>query len=787
MQSTLPQPGATVWIRGQRWRVSRVRFDRLVARLEVVGAGGRRAFLHPFDRATESPDNQRPVRARIQRANARFAWLAGRSFSRRTLLSATYARAAILPHQLEPALAAISGARRILIADEVGLGKTIQAGLIAAEILRRDPSGRVLVIVPAALIAQWTDELRGRFDLACVTADHDSFARRILDRAFDDNPWNGAGIFLTSLDFLKQPHVLDGLPPRAWDLVVVDEAHTACGISDRHRAVNHVGRRARCLVLLTATPHSGDQDRFARLLSLGWLGELPADPPIVFHRRRSDVGLTSRRRTAWHHVSLSQAEVRVLKALGGFERVVLRAARGDHRDEARLLLAVLRKRALSTMSALLVSIERRLAWLSNAAFGELRDGWMQTRLDFGSEDAEDVADADSVAGLRARSGLDHDTEQSWLKRLAHLADTARAYESKVRRVARLIARAREPVVVFTEFRDSLSTLVERVRLLRPIAILHGGMTARERSESIARFQRGEASVLVATDVAGQGLNLHHRCRWVISLELPWNPARLEQRIGRVDRIGQARPVHFTLLVARHDTEAGLLARLARRVAVANRTLHGASLIEVPASEDAVRTAVIDGTPLDRATEVSVPMAGARWSRLARHAAPQLERRRRLTQQWQGPDLATRPTYTWRSGASRLLYSVPFFDRSGGLVETHLVALSAAGSLSPALVGEAGCRAAAVLLPRLRRVRRLATCSLEDKVQVERALTAAMRPAVGDTQPGLFDAAALRARDVTQANTDDLEQHFEATVERLRLAADIDMGRPVLEVAWLPRP
>jgi SNF2 family DNA or RNA helicase len=124
----------------------------------------------------------------------------------------------------------------------------------------------------------------------------------------------------------------------------------------------------------------------------------------------------------------------------------------------------------------------------------------------------------------------------------------------VRRVVRLISRTDEPVIVFTEFRDSLTVLVNRLQLLRPVSVLHGGMTAAERAEAVDRLQAGTDTALVATDVAGQGLNLQHRCRWVISLELPWNPARLEQRIGRVDRIGQQRPVHFTLLVARHDAE-----------------------------------------------------------------------------------------------------------------------------------------------------------------------------------------------------------------------------------------
>ena len=786
MQSALPQPGAAVWIRGQRWRVTRVRGDRHVVRLDVTGESGRQAFLYPFDRPTELREDLRPVRVRPQRARARLALLAGRTFGRRTLSAAVDARAAILPYQLEPALAALGGARRILIADEVGLGKTVQAGLIAAEIIRRDAPARVLVVVPAALAAQWADELRARFGLTCVPADRGSFDRRARERAFGDNPWNGAGIFLTSLDFLKQPHVLEGMPARAWDLVVIDEAHTACGHSDRHAAVHDVARRSRCVVLLTATPHSGDEHRFSRLLSLG---ELAGDQPIVFRRRRSDLGVTSRRRTAWHHVSLSQAELRVFASLGAFERLVLKAASSDHRDEARLLLAILRKRALSTMRALSISIERRLAWLSSANPVEPADSWVQARLDLGGDEAEDVASQDDLLGLRARTGLERDTERSWLKRLAHLAGAAAGHESKVRRVVSLVSRTDEPVIVFTEFRDSLTVLVNRIRLFRPVSVLHGGMTADERAETIGRFQTGSDRVLIATDVAGQGLNLQHRCRWVISLELPWNPARLEQRIGRVDRIGQQRPVHFTLLVARHDSEMGLIAHLARRVLTANRTLKGASLIEVPMSEEAVRAAVIDGTPIESAAPpAAVSVAGVKSARVARRAARQIELRRRLVTQWRGPERSGRPIRTHRAPVACAVFSVPFLDGSGAVAEMHLAAVPFGGPFSRDLVDKAGRGAVARLLPRLERLRRLAAASLAQRIQTERALADEMRPATGaDVQPGLFDAAALRALETARAGTDDIDRQLDATIARLRLAADVEPGRPLLEILWLPPP
>jgi hypothetical protein len=414
------------------------------------------------------------------------------------------------------------------------------------------------------------------------------------------------------------------------------------------------------------------------------------------------------------------------------------------------------------MGALAVSIDRRLAWLSANGRNEPGDGWVQAPLDLGADDAEDVLGADDLLGLRARTGLDAETERSWLKRLGHLAAAAAASESKVRRALRLIARTNESVIVFTEFRDSLSILVSRVQLVRSIAILHGGLTAAERSEALNRFQTGAASVLIATDVAGQGLNLQQQCRWVISLELPWNPVRLEQRVGRVDRIGQRRQVHFTLLVARHEREADMMAHLSRRELTAN--------------------------------QAAVPMAGARWTRLARAAARSLESKRRLVRQWQGPEVSGRPVWARRAPAIRLprqsrraavlVFSIPFIDRSGALVEMHLAAVSVA-AVTRHWIAAAGRCAITALVPRIRRVRCLTATSVAASIEVERALSAAVTQVTSsEVQPGLFDAAAIRAFEARRDMADEIELQLQGRLERLRLSGVIDAGRPVLEIAWL---
>ena len=226
--------------------------------------------------------------------------------------------------------------------------------------------------------------------------------------------------------------------------------------------------------------------------------------------------------------------------------------------------------------------------------------------------------------------------------------------------------------------------------MRPLAVLHGGQTAVERRQQLERFLTGTASVLLATDVAGQGLNLQARARWVVSLELPWNPARLEQRIGRVDRIGQTRGVHATLLVARDGAEAGLLANLARRTLTARQALRGDVLdIGVP-DESAIAAALIDRRrdgASDGAAAASLGLSTVAAAR-ARGGAPAavvaIARRRDGATTARAARRRGRVSARWRAWGCRperrglAVFTVPVIDLTGTVVERHVVALVAEG-------------------------------------------------------------------------------------------------------------
>ena len=806
MLGPLPLPGDLVWIRRRRWRVERAQRDRHVIRLDVAARDRRLTFLSPFDRVVTRAHAALPRRVRPQHALARLARLLADADDLRVPSAAVTAAVEILPHQLEPAMAMLAGRSRVLIADEVGLGKTIQAGLIIAELVRRDPGSRVLVLVPAVLREQWTGELERRFGLGCHAADRAGLDAIARAGAFGDNPWRRAGIWLASPDFLKQRHVAESLPRDPWDLVVIDEAHSVCGDSDRYDLCHRLAGRSRRTLLLTATPHGGDETRFQRLLRLGRLDDAD-DDVTVFHRRRDSIRPRHARRVRWHRVGLAGPEQRALAGLRAFERTV--AARARDADQARLLLSVLRKRALSTMSALSQSLTRRLAWLGEPGAEEMMD-WTQPRFAFDA--GEEDVDGEERDGLTAQTGLNSRQERSWLRRLRLLADEAAGVESKVERLVSLIHRSAEPVVVFTEFRDSLDVIVRRLRFSRPVSVLHGAQDAGERRQQLRQFLEGSTSVLVSTDVGGQGLNLQSRARWVISVELPWNPARLEQRIGRVDRISQTRDTHLTLLVARDEAESGLLLHVSRRIFAARRSFSADALADILPEHD-VRAALLPSfaaghATLRAVTEPQPPpvplLVCRRWTRPAVRAAAALLRRRALAARWRSADVPSGAIVANRGRAQLLVpqpghvilvFTVPILSTAETLIERRVVALTVAGGES---LAERACHRyqtiAAALRPVitavvarriavagrfLRRVRRAA-------LGREQAIARARQTEIllDEVEPGLFDLREARAFESraaddqrAQADSDRRQQELEDDDRGDRVRA----GDPVLEI------
>jgi len=529
----------------------------------------------------------------------------------------------VVSFQIAPCLTMARGTPRVVLADEVGLGKTIQCGWIVGDLVARNPLARILLAVPASVKPQWIGELALRFNLAVEDVDARRLRARVADLPADMSPWTPPGIYISSVDFLKRPDVAASACGVSWDLLVVDEAHTAAAPTERHAAVSAIAEAACRVVLITATPYSGDNAAFASMAAIGSTGDTA---PIVFRRFRQDVGDGRVRRHRIVTVRLSRAESRLQRLLERYTRDVWHDALAD--TGSRLAMAILRKRALSSPAAAARSLRRRQSLLSSQPNLSQQPGLFDDG-DFVDDEVDDSALA--APGLR-----DSAAEKRWLKVLIEAADHAAPIDSKLRFLVRLVRRLRnESVVIFTEYRDTLQALAA---VLPDAMHLHGGMTTAERAAVQTAFNR-EGGRLLATDAAAEGLNLQGRCRLVINFELPWNPARLEQRIGRIDRIGQRRPVHAITLTARDTAEQVVVATLVRRLARIVRTLGARDRLGALLGEARIAQLVIgqnspedtgenDDNPIHEVT-LAPPETGDE----ERRACAQIHTRRRHLPQW----------------------------------------------------------------------------------------------------------------------------------------------------------
>ena len=834
-----------VTVRRGRWRIDDIRTYedcRLVTLTGVAppDTGVRRQLLTPFDTIDpiDRPRRPRFVSARLWRRACRA--LIAADTPPGGLRAVRHARIEVMPHQLEPALAILRGLGcRLLLADDVGLGKTIQAGIAIAELIARGAVDRVLVLTPSGLREQWATELSTRFGIAARVADASTLRRRAAGMPVGANPWSAERVAIASIDYVKRGEVLPAVAATPWDILIVDEAHGAAGDSDRRAAVAALASQASYVLLLTATPHNGDRQSFISLTSLG---ELDRDPLIVFRRTRADVRSGARRRIHALRVRPTAAEARMHALLASYTRALQ-----AERDGAWLAASVLHKRALSSAWSLAQSIERRLDSLIRADITHGDAGGEQLALPLCDRDGE-LSAADEAPAWPAGLGLtDAGREIQLLRELLSSARLAARTESKLHAIRRLLRRSNEPAIVFTEYRD---TLLHLDHLLgRPAAVLHGGLTRDERTAALDDFSQRRRRVLLATDAAGEGLNLHHTCRLVINLELPWNPMRLEQRIGRVDRIGQERVVHAWHLIAAQTGEARIQERLKDRIAQARADIGAPD----PFGADAERTIarlVVCG-PTDKAASASFAGAdpcvrpGADPSTLV---LSHVEGRALRTGSWVGPDnavdcsaadvtkqeaevearqlvFARALTHSddddalaraegdgpWIIRARRsalraalghrvlLVWRISYEDACGRLVESVGVPTFVELTRSPGILHrgsiedllrridrDVNSRLRAAAAPLRETIERTNGAFISMRLTRERAIAARRATTVSaDFQPGLFDRRAERSHLIAIAAREFVDRDHANRIERWSSGATTSTGTPRLMLAVVP--
>ncbi len=771
-------PGGTVVCRGWPWRLLRVEAGPGVLAADVQPLAGDApvvaTLLAPFDRIESGGQPRRWRRASRNRLRHVVAALDG-AWPEMPLASLSIARSVPWPHQLVPAIAVTRGRGvRVLIADEVGLGKTVAAGLVIAELAARDLAARVLVLTPAGLRDQWRAELRRHLGVPAEVIDAAALATLTRDVPADCSPWIGGGCRIVSLDFAKQPTVLRSLAHDAWDVVVIDEAHAASGDSQRAAAVRALALRARFVLMLTATPHNGASLAFRKLVDLG--AHHARDPLVWIRRGRSELGYPRARASRTWRLQYAADEAALHQALHAYAASVDRTKR----PEARLAMIVLKKRALSSPDALLCSLRRRLAHLSDAA-----DPVMMTALLL--FEAGETTDEDRLQpAVLAAAGLgDAGDELAELHALIALATRATRTSVKYRTIERIVTRTAETAVLFTEYRDTLQVVASRLSPIATVAVLHGGLDRTARRDAVRRFTTGEARILVATDAAAEGLNLQARCRFVVHIDLPWSPTTLAQRVGRVDRIGQARPVRVWQLAGAGGHERTVVAALARRFQRIHSDLGGPIPREWAQRPEASEGVDLDGgTPrvaINDLTDTAAAIARAAAMIRALRAGAEPRGRRRTERMPRGiPWLRSRRPRAIVERGVVFLYGA--FPRCRGEARAHVaihVALHRLPRGSPATwlpwLAERASRRAAVALTGADEIRARALSREQDLLA---RVEAENQRLLGRWQPSLFDQRAARVIDAARQRVGRRADTHGTRLADLQRSLDLPLVEPL---------
>ena len=581
------------------------------------------------------------------------------------LLGLSRARLVIEPYQLAPVLRVMSAPRqRFLLAEDVGMGKTIEAGLIAMELIARGRGDRILIVVPAALQDQWADEMRDKFGLDFAILDSDYLTKNLIPRLPSGaNPWEYASRVITSVDFAKQERILRALKKTRWDLVIVDEAHylaesgtdAAPVRTDRSRFGEALAPLCESLLLLTATPHNGYSQGFYSLLRLlddarfASASDLrrEAVEQVVIRRTKKLIynpnGTQKFHGRTVQHLGLlledpaMAAERRLYEAVTRYVARHWRAARRSESERVTVgfAMTVLKKRLISSLGAIRASLRTRLEGLSDEPVApDARRGLLASyRAGVPLTEAQREHVERQLVVLTPERGAEAlERERREVERLLRLAEAIPPEQD--RKAAYLkqtldhfcLTQGRK-VIVFTEYKDTLDYLLaylEARGYAGRIATLHGHLNRAQRQAAERQFHQPETLVLLATDAASEGLNLQHGCWTVIHNELPWNPNRLEQRNGRVDRWGQTHDAEIYNLVLADTLEGQILKRLVEKLERIRVELgDGSDVLSVTGPLD-LDTLLMDASANEEPLGEAVTVADARVEAALREGREALE-------------------------------------------------------------------------------------------------------------------------------------------------------------------
>jgi superfamily II DNA or RNA helicase len=549
-----------------------------------------------------------------------------------SMLAVSTSRVEPLPHQIRAVYGELllRTPLRFLLADDPGAGKTIMAGLYIKELKLRGDLKRCLVVVPGGLVEQWQDELLDKFGLSFEILTRDMVNTTIDGTVFDQHP-----LLLVKMDQVaRDDDLMADLLRSRWDLAIVDEAHRMSahyyGSELKRTKRFDLGKVlsgiARHLLLMTATPHAGSEEDFEAFLTLLDADRFAGQYREGHHRVNTD-GVMRRmvkeelltfdgrplfpeRRAYTVPYELSADEQALYDAVTDYVRhemgradALKRRGQGRRGNTIGFALTVLQRRLASSPEAIWRSIQRRIHRLQRHRADLINGMVREPATPDVDVDSLDHDDYDEFSGAELErieeEVLDAATAAATAEELTAEIDTLTRLESMARRVrnlgtdvkwaelsnlltghAQIVDATGQPskIIIFTEHKDTLNYLTERIRTLigdvAAVVTIHGGIDRKTRRNVQERFTTDKTvRVMVATDAAGEGLNLQ-RAHLMVNYDLPWNPNRIEQRFGRIHRIGQTEVCHLWNLVAEGTREGEVFLRLLDKMEEMRRAYGG---------------------------------------------------------------------------------------------------------------------------------------------------------------------------------------------------------------------
>jgi superfamily II DNA or RNA helicase len=561
-----------------------------------------------------------------------------------------------LPHQIRAVYGDLLPRTplRFLLADDPGAGKTIMAGLYVKELILREDVKRCLIVAPGGLVEQWQDELFFKFGLR-----FDLLINQLIDAKANLNVFETNPLLIARMDQLSRNEQLQAqLGETQWDLVIVDEAHRMGAHyfggklekTKRFQLGEALGGITRHLLLMTATPHPGKEEDFQLFLTLldkdrfEGRSRATADTSGIMRRMIKEDLLTFEGRKLFPEriaetvpYTLTRLEYDLYEQVTAYVREGMNRAErigGTRRNTVGFALTVLQRRLASSPEAIYKSLVRRSKRLErkkqeilSGAYSEAEPSIDLEGLDtddFSAEEIEEVEDELLDAATVAQTVDELDAELRELAELTRVAKQVRnlGTDRKWTELSAILqgnALTRDAkggtrkLIIFTEHRDTLEYLTARIGSLigRPEAVkaIHGGVHRRERRQITEEFTNNpECQILVATDAAGEGLNLQ-AAHLMVNYDLPWNPNRIEQRFGRIHRIGQQEICRLWNLVASNTREGEVFTRLLLKIEE-QRKAYGGKVFDVLGEAftgTPLRTLLIDAIQYGERPEVKARM------------------------------------------------------------------------------------------------------------------------------------------------------------------------------------